>query len=101
MITIDHSMTWIIWPLLFFGFMAIRSGRRARHSSAWGPWGYWNSGTWGNGQQAFDAEPLLKELEAQRVQMEEMAARLAELENRADFTERMLSTPKEVAEHRP
>jgi hypothetical protein len=30
-----------------------------------------------------------------------MAARLAELENRADFAERMLATPKEVAAHQP
>jgi hypothetical protein len=90
MITIDHSMTWIIWPLLIFGLMAIRGGRRGRHRAPW-DWGWgWHS----QQQQSFDSEPLMKELEVQRVQMEEMATRLAELENRADFTERMLATPR-------
>ena len=92
MITIDHTMSWIIWPLLIFGLMAIRRGRR------WDRWARREMGArWDNQPQGFDAEPLLKELEAQRAEMDEMASRLAELENRADFTERMLSSPREDA----
>lgn len=92
MIVIDHSMAWIIWPLLIFGLFAIRSGRWRHYG---GSWGRWDQG-WGPARQNFDPEPLLKELEAQRAEMDEMAARLAELENRADFTERMLSAPHEA-----
>jgi hypothetical protein len=98
MITIDHSMSWIIWPLLIFGLMAVRRGR---YRGPWVPWGMAGPWGWGPRQQGVDPEPLLKELESQREQLEEMAARLAELENRADFAERMLATPKEVAAHQP
>jgi len=92
MITIDHSMSWIIWPLLMFGLFAIRGGRRRRYGAAWG----W----WDRGSEApppsFDPELLLKEIDAQREQIEELSSRLAELENRADFAERMLATPKDA-----
>lgn len=85
MIVIDHSMTWIIWPLIIFGLMSIGRGRswrwRARYAAP---------------APAFDPQPLLRELDAQRAEMEEMTARIAELENRADFTERLLSAPHDA-----
>jgi hypothetical protein len=99
MITIDHSMSWIIWPLLIFGLMAVRRGR---YRGPWAPWGVAGPWGWGPRQQGVDPEPLLKELESQREQLEEMASRLAELENRADFTERLLAAPHEESiSHKP
>jgi hypothetical protein len=94
MITIDHSMSWIIWPLLILGFMALRRGR---YRGPRGPWDMAGMSGWGSRQQGVDPEALLKELESQRAQLDEMAARLAELENRADFTERLLAAPHEDA----
>ncbi|MEO8030770.1 MAG: hypothetical protein ABJC74_17815 [Gemmatimonadota bacterium] len=91
MITLDHTMWWIIWPLLGFWMWGGRSG--------W--WGGRNRDRWGGRRQEFDTEPLLKELDAQKLQIDEMSARLAELENRADFTERMLASPKEALSHKP
>jgi hypothetical protein len=86
MITIDHTMWWIIWPLLGFAMMGMRGSRRFGVRGMWG----------GPRAPEFDPEPLLKEIDAQREQIEEMSARLAELENRADFTERMLAKPGEA-----
>jgi hypothetical protein len=91
MIVIDHSMTWIIWPLLLFGLMAMRGSRRWRYSGMWGERD--RGDRYSSRRDGFDPEPLLKELEAQRAEMQEMADRLAELENRADFTERLLASP--------
>lgn len=78
-------MFWVlIWPLVGFMMYSMRRNR-----------GWRRSGRDRDGHE-FDPEPLLREIESQREQIEEMSARLAELENRADFTERMLATPKEV-----
>jgi len=46
--------------------------------------------------EAADPE-LLKELDEQRAFIEGLEGRIAELENRLDFAERLLSTPREQA----
>lgn len=93
MVFIDGSMWWIVWPLLFGGLFSIGRGRRRRK----GPRG--QRGRWDLGESAEtpsqDVEFLRREMESQRIQLEEMAGRLAELENRADFTERLLTAPHE------
>jgi len=103
MITIDHTVFWVvIWPIIGFMMYTMRpSGRVWRYRGSWGEPGQGSHGTFDSGgsRHHFDPEPLLKEIDAQREQIEEMSARLAELENRADFTERMLAGPKQGVSH--
>jgi hypothetical protein len=77
-------MSWYFWfiPLGFFWFFGMRRrwdrprpGRKRRHKA----------------ESAASTE-LLSEVEAQRTYISDLEARVAELENRLDFTERMLST---------
>lgn len=90
----SHSvMWWVIWPLLAFGMMRVfrpRGTRRYRLRFG-GPADRWERD--GDADPSLRPEALLRELEAQRSQMDEMAARLSELENRADFAERLLAAP--------
>jgi hypothetical protein len=75
-----------IWPLLFFWFFGF--------SRRWGrPWGQRHS------EDRFPSpDPELRiELENQRDYIGELEARVAELENRLDFTERLLSSRHEAA----
>lgn len=95
----NGMMGWIIWPSIVFGMMRIfrRGGRRRRDRlKEWGA----QRGRWDRAERAeFEAGPdpdtLMLELDAQRAELAEMATRLSELENRADFAERLLSTPRE------
>jgi hypothetical protein len=94
MVLIDGSMGWIVWPLLFVGLFSIGRGRRGRKRPR-GQRGRWDlASPWGS-ESGVDPDSLLRELEAQRRQLEEMATRVAELENRADFAERLLAGPRE------
>jgi hypothetical protein len=93
-----NAMWWIIWPLMVFGFMRMfrHRGPRRDRQHAWEiPWGRRDRNGFSSTDPSLGPETLLRELDAQRTQMEEMAARLSELENRADFAERLLAGPRE------
>jgi len=85
---------WILGPLMFIGLTRVfrPRGRRRQRMQGWG-WGAWEQDP--RADSSLDPEVLIRELEAQRAQMEELATRLSELENRADFAERLLSAPRE------
>lgn len=91
-----NAMWWIIWPLMAFGLMRLfrHRGPRRHRMHDWGlPWGYRDRDTLSSADPSLNPDALLRELDAQRTQMDEMAARLSELENRADFAERLLAGP--------
>ncbi len=97
---------WMVWPILLVGMMRFigaggRAGRHHRHNR----WGI-DRGRWARDDQSeFDAGPdpkaLLRELDTQRAELADMASRLSELENRADFTERLLAAPREKGTFAP
>ncbi|MGE0351973.1 MAG: hypothetical protein AB7I33_03140 [Gemmatimonadales bacterium] len=73
-----HWMVWLVIPFVIFG---IGSARRGRRSLA-GP------------DFRRERDELLQELDDQRGYMEGLEERVAELENRLDFTERLLAGEK-------
>lgn len=77
-------MSWQFWmiPLVFFFVFGFRRGPRG-----FGPWNRDRESL----APVRDAE-LAAEVESQRDYISALEARVAELENRLDFTERLLST---------
>lgn len=72
-------MFWLL-PLIFLSFAC--RGRR-----------------WGAGPRSDRENDLLRELEAQRDIVEQLESQVLQLEERLDFTERLLSARREAAVH--
>jgi hypothetical protein len=75
------GVPWIFWLVLLFVFMSMRRRRR------WERWAMSESGYGARG----NAAPVRAELEHQRSYIEELEARIAQLEEKLDFTERLVS----------
>ena len=88
---------WLFWmvALLFF---ALGMRRRRRRWAMIGPGGFGPCGAgllrgrdeWAGSRSAGDA-PALREVEDQRAYVDALETRIAQLEERLDFTERLLS----------
>ncbi|HEY7681562.1 MAG TPA: hypothetical protein VH879_02865 [Gemmatimonadales bacterium] len=90
-------MPWIFWMVLAICFIGMMSHRYRRYGSGWEPEGRWDRPrALGRGRrigpETERSEPRLeRELESQRGYIETLESRINELENRLDFTERLLA----------
>ena len=82
-------LVWIVWPLLFFGFFWRRGSRR--------PLARTEKLRRRNRAAPDETLELRDDLDEQRGYVGELERRVAELENRLDFAERLLAAPRERA----
>mgnify|MGYP001466574452 CR=1 FL=1 len=89
-------MPWIFWMVMAFVVLTMISRRARRRQAGWGPGGPWEWSQWderrrGRVDRSAPAEPRLqKQLADQQDSIETLESRINELENRLDFTERLL-----------
>ena len=82
-------LAWLIWPMLFFGFWSHGSNKAMRKMRR-----QWDRN---DGMTEEEETRLRQELEDQRAHSESLEVRVAELENRLDFTERLLTSRGEAS----
>lgn len=75
----------VILPSIRWSIGAGVGGRRRRHPFRW------SFGEWSDGASSREIEALRSELESKLAEVDTLSSRVAELENRLDFTERLLT----------
>ena len=96
------SFAWAFWLMVFVVFVVSRRRRHWRRWAAMGPAGY-APYRCGSGRGGVDAEwvprasapQARRELEDQQASVDALETRIAQLEERLDFTERLLAGRRE------
>ncbi|MFL5576711.1 MAG: hypothetical protein ACJ79S_12160 [Gemmatimonadaceae bacterium] len=99
------GFAWLFWMALIFWMITSRRRRWRRYAMRMGPGWYFDGrvapftdgvgGRYPAARPGVGAPPVWRELEEQRGTVDALESRVAELEQRLDFTERLLAERRE------